>query len=135
MPDKNNQKNSEGSTDGIFRRITKANPDLLVRALSAIILAPAALALTWAGGFWFAGLALVGALIVYWEWCKIILQNAQKPIVLLGYAFLLFIAVAYYLAEPLWIAAAILGGPFCSMVPLALTELRVGCMRAMFMPR
>ncbi|SDR07186.1 phosphatidate cytidylyltransferase [Pseudovibrio sp. Tun.PSC04-5.I4] len=110
MPDKNNQKNSDGSTDGIFRRIVKANPDLLVRALSAIILAPAALAITWAGGFWFAGLALVGALIVYWEWYKIILQNAQKPIVLLGYAFLLFIAFAYYLAEPLWIAAAMLGG-------------------------
>lgn len=110
MPDKNNQNNSEGASGGIIRRVLNANPDLLVRALSAVILAPVALALTWAGGFWFAGLVLVGMLIVYWEWYKIILQNAQRPVVLLGYLFLLFIGFSYFQAQPLWIAGALIAG-------------------------
>ncbi|KZK96535.1 Phosphatidate cytidylyltransferase [Pseudovibrio sp. Ad5] len=110
MPDKNNQNNSEGASGGIIRRVLNANPDLLVRALSAVILAPVALALTWAGGFWFAGLVLVGMLIVYWEWYKIILQNTQRPVVLLGYLFLLFIGFSYFQAQPLWIAGALIVG-------------------------
>lgn len=110
MPDKNNQNDSEGSEAGIFRRILNANPDLLVRALSAVILAPIALALTWAGGLWFAGLVFVGVLIVYWEWYKIILQNTQRPVVLLGHIFLAFIGFAYFQAQPVWIAAGLIAG-------------------------
>lgn len=110
MSDKNNQNNSEGASGGIVRRILNANPDLLVRALSAVILAPIALALTWAGGFWFAGLALVGMLIVYWEWCGIILRDTQRPVSLAGYAFLLFLGYAYLEAQPLWIAGVLIAG-------------------------
>ncbi|KZL21882.1 Phosphatidate cytidylyltransferase [Pseudovibrio axinellae] len=110
MPDQKNQNNSESSSGGIVRRVLNANPDLLLRALSAVILAPIALVLTWAGGFWFAGLALLGMLIVYWEWHRIILQNTLRPIALLGYVLLLFIGYAYYLAEPIWIAAGLVVG-------------------------
>ncbi len=110
MSDKNNQSKSDGASGGVVRRILNANPDLLVRALSAVILAPVTLALTWAGGFWFAGLALVGVLIVYWEWCSIILGDTQRPAVLAGYAFLLFLGYAYIQAQPLWIAGALIAG-------------------------
>ncbi len=110
MPDKNNQNNSEGHSSGILQRVLSANPDLLVRALSAVVLAPVALGLTWAGGLWFGGLVLVGMLIVYWEWYRIILQKAQRPVVLLGYVFLLFIGFSYYVAQPQWIAGALIAG-------------------------
>ncbi len=42
--------------------------DIGLRAASAIVLAPAAMLATWAGGFWFLGLVLVGTMLLAMEW-------------------------------------------------------------------
>lgn len=49
--------------------------DLLPRLASGIVLAGAALALTWAGSLAFAALVLAVALIVAWEWGRIVRKS------------------------------------------------------------
>ncbi len=41
---------------------------LKTRALSALVLAPPALAAAWFGGLWFAALIALGAALICWEW-------------------------------------------------------------------
>ncbi len=44
--------------------------DIGLRAASAIVLAPAAVLATWAGGFWFLALVLIGTVLLAIEWAS-----------------------------------------------------------------
>ncbi len=57
------------------------------RVLSALILAPVALAAIWAGGLWFALLVAVATALAGWEWCRMTGRGAPlvaAPLVLAG---------------------------------------------------
>ena len=42
--------------------------DIGLRAASAVVLAPAAVAATWAGGVWFLGLMVAACVVLAFEW-------------------------------------------------------------------
>ena len=50
----------------------KASVDLMPRILSALVLVPVALGLTWWGVIPFAGLVLAVALVMTWEWSRVV---------------------------------------------------------------
>ncbi len=57
------------------------------RVLSALVLAPVALAAIWAGGLWFALLVAVATALAGWEWCRMTGRGAPlvaAPLVLAG---------------------------------------------------
>lgn len=52
--------------------------DIIIRAASAAVLAPLAIAGLWLGGWAFAGLMGVAALLLSWEWAKMTAPGAAK---------------------------------------------------------
>lgn len=52
----------------------KPTSDFKTRLLSALVLAPIVIFLAWLGGYWFAGLMIVIAAIMFWEWTTITLR-------------------------------------------------------------
>lgn len=102
MPESQNQSDPKGKPDGFLKRILNANPDLILRALSALVLAPLALALTWLDVYLFMAMVLGGVFVVYWEWYSIVLQAQERGsddrvMKLLGFALLLLICLFFYL--------------------------------------
>jgi phosphatidate cytidylyltransferase len=69
--------NSIAASGGTARRVAEAGSAgpgsgaLRVRILSALVLAPVALAVTWAGGWWLTALVTVAALAMLGEWQRI----------------------------------------------------------------
>lgn len=59
--------------------------NLVVRVLSAIVLAPGVLAVIWLGGWAFAALVLAAAVLCYREWAEICGLGARAPLAWLGY--------------------------------------------------
>ena len=60
---------------------TPAQPkkqELLLRIASAVVLLPLAVAATWLGGLFYAGLVVVGTAIVFLEWVSITIRGASK---------------------------------------------------------
>lgn len=51
-----------------------------MRAASAVVLAPAAVLATWAGGVWFLGLMLVACALLAAEWAMMSAPNAWRPV-------------------------------------------------------
>lgn len=49
----------------------RTSSDILVRLLSALVLAVASIALTYLGGWYFSGLVIVACAILCWEWWRI----------------------------------------------------------------
>ncbi|MTI16665.1 phosphatidate cytidylyltransferase [Rhodobacteraceae bacterium RKSG542] len=88
-------------------RILKKNPDLLTRAWSALLLAPAVLAVTWYGGLLFALVVLLGSLVLFWEWGIVTQQKKSGPLSLLGFALLVGIGAVYIFAGTLAALAAV----------------------------
>ncbi|MCW2307610.1 phosphatidate cytidylyltransferase [Rhodobium gokarnense] len=52
--------------------------ELLLRVASAIVLIPLAVAATWFGGLFYAGLIVLGTAIVFLEWASITIRGASK---------------------------------------------------------
>jgi len=69
-----------------------SDPDLLRPIASAMVLIPVAIAVAWFGGWPFAVFWSVAALIVLWEWNKLVLAEAP-PALMIGEAAALIAAV------------------------------------------
>ncbi|MBB4302444.1 phosphatidate cytidylyltransferase [Rhodobium orientis] len=52
--------------------------ELLLRIASAVVLLPLAVAATWFGGLFYAGLVVLGTAIVFLEWASITIRGASK---------------------------------------------------------
>ena len=52
--------------------------DIALRAASAVVLAPAAVAATWAGGVWFLALMLVASVVLAFEWAAMSAPHARR---------------------------------------------------------
>src|SRR5690606_32602648 len=59
---------------------------LVLRLLSALVLAPLALALAFLGGWWFAALIAVAALLMGWEWARLTGGTGRRDGLVLGLA-------------------------------------------------
>ena len=55
-----------------------------IRALSALVLGPIAFAGVWLGGYFFAALISIIAVIVSWEWGYLVSQKSPRLITVLG---------------------------------------------------
>jgi phosphatidate cytidylyltransferase len=77
--------------------------NLLVRLASSLVLAAAALATAWSGGIVFAVLWAAAAIVVGWEWTRLVAQaDNRAPWLVAGglYAAITFIAPVLLRAEP-----------------------------------
>lgn len=115
MPESQNQSDPKGKPDGFLKRILNANSDLGLRALSALVLAPMALAVTWLDVYWFMAMVLGGVFVVYWEWYNIVLKAHERtkedtPVIQLGFPLMMLICVFYYLNISYYIGGIILAG-------------------------
>nr|WP_313416686.1 phosphatidate cytidylyltransferase [Brevundimonas diminuta] len=54
--------------------------DIALRAASAVVLAPAAVLATWAGGDWFCALVVAGAVLLAFEWARMCAPNLWRPV-------------------------------------------------------
>ncbi|WP_292229991.1 CDP-archaeol synthase [Brevundimonas sp.] len=52
--------------------------DIALRAASAVVLAPAAVAATWAGGVWFLGLMVAACIVLAFEWAAMSAPHARR---------------------------------------------------------
>ncbi|WP_310619864.1 phosphatidate cytidylyltransferase [Flexibacterium corallicola] len=77
-------------------RLLHANPDLLMRFGSAVILGPATLALTWAGGLYFAVLVAIGMVLLIREWVNIISMDKRKRSMSVAFVALATVGVLLY---------------------------------------
>lgn len=76
-----------------------SDPDLFRRVASALIMVPLAIGTAWLGGWLFALFWLAGAVVVLWEWNRLILPDAP-PVLFGGEA--LAIAAAAILLRYFW---------------------------------
>ncbi|WP_068082846.1 phosphatidate cytidylyltransferase [Polycladidibacter stylochi] len=86
-----------------IKRALAANPDLLTRTFSALILIPIALLLLWLGGHYFLALALATCMLMFWEWVKIVGSRRRGASGLAG--FLLLAGIGGLLLSGLYIYA------------------------------
>ena len=68
--------------------------DLGVRSLTAAVLIPLVILVTWAGGLWFAALIGAGGLLMAHEWCRMVHGGALAQLALHGGAGLLAAGMA-----------------------------------------
>ena len=69
--------------------------DIALRAASAVVLAPAAVAATWAGGVWFLALMVAASIVLAFEWAAMSAPHARRVMggaVGFGVEIVLFIA-------------------------------------------
>ena len=84
--------------------------DLWLRALSAIVLAALAFALAWAGVLPFAALVLAVALIMSWEWCKVVRgAGLDVSLVVHGLSVIAAVALASFGFAALGVAVLLIG--------------------------
>ena len=89
--------------------------------VSAVVLAPFTLAVTYAGGWLFVALCTISAGIILWEWTALVSRRADARILAPGWAALIAAAVliGFRLASEAWAAIAIgalfaaCSSPFC----------------------
>ncbi len=79
---------------------------LVSRIAIALILLPVVLGVVWLGGWWLFGLALVGGLLALHELYA--MARSLRPIVLGGYAGLIFTLIGAQLGGTTWVLAGIL---------------------------
>jgi len=84
--------------------------DLRARVGAAIALMVGALATAWAGGYWFSAFWLIAALVVHWEWQRLIGGPNQGLRVLCGSAALVVAAPLAINDAVFWAIAALLIG-------------------------
>ncbi|MGA2793691.1 MAG: phosphatidate cytidylyltransferase [Roseiarcus sp.] len=84
--------------------------DLRARVGAAIALMVGALATAWAGGYWFSAFWLIAALVVHWEWQRLIGGPNQGLRVLCGSAGLVVAAPLAINDAVFWAMAALLIG-------------------------
>jgi phosphatidate cytidylyltransferase len=63
---------AEGSTIGLNAARTRHGAELRRRAPAALALMAGALASAWVGGYWFGAFWLIAALLLHWEWQRLI---------------------------------------------------------------
>jgi phosphatidate cytidylyltransferase len=90
-----------------------AQSEFVRRLVSGIVMAAGALALTFAGGWWFAGLVTAGGVIMCWEWGRLVRGRADAVggpdrLLLLHAASAVLTVVFTALGHPGW-AVAVLG--------------------------
>ena len=78
----------------------RGSGDLTLRVVSAAVLAPIVLAITYAGGWIFLALCAVAAGAVLWEWASLVYRNADPRLLAPGLAALLGAAVLVGLSLP-----------------------------------
>jgi phosphatidate cytidylyltransferase len=84
--------------------------DLWLRALSALVLAAVAFGLAWAGVLPFAALVLAVALIMSWEWAKVVRgANFDVSLVVHGLAVVAAVALASFGFAALGVAMLLIG--------------------------
>lgn len=84
--------------------------DLWLRALSAIVLAALAFALAWAGVLPFAALVLAVALIMSWEWSKVVRgAGLDVSLVVHGFSVIAAVALASFGFAALGVAVLLIG--------------------------
>jgi phosphatidate cytidylyltransferase len=83
--------------------------NLRLRVVSAAVLAPLTLAITYAGGWLFVGLCAIAAGVILWEWTALVLRSADLRILAPGWAVLIAAAAfaGFHLAGEAWAAIAI----------------------------
>jgi phosphatidate cytidylyltransferase len=84
--------------------------DLPARIAAAVALMAGALASAWAGGYWFSAFWLIAALVVHWEWQRLIGGPDQRLRVLCGSAALVVAAQLAIDGAAFWAAAALVIG-------------------------
>jgi phosphatidate cytidylyltransferase len=91
--------------------------NLKLRVVSAAVLAPLTLAVTYAGGWLFVGVCAISAGVILWEWTALISRRADLRILAPGWAVLIAAAVfvGFRLAGAAWAAIAI-GALFASLL-------------------
>jgi phosphatidate cytidylyltransferase len=94
---------SEGS-----RRNGAGAGNLMLRVVSAAVLAPLTLAITYAGGWLFVALCAISAGVILWEWTALVLRRADARILAPGWAALIAAAVltGFHLGGAAWAAVA-----------------------------
>jgi phosphatidate cytidylyltransferase len=103
----------ESSNGASARRAGSAGvfgADLRARVGAAVALMAGALASAWAGGYWFASFWLIAALVVHWEWQRLIGGSNQRLRVLCGSAGLAAAAPLAIDQTAAWAIAALLIG-------------------------
>ncbi len=96
--------------DGAPRPPRIFNAELRARVGAAVALMAGALATAWAGGYWFGAFWLIAALVVHWEWQRLIGGPGQGLRVLCGSAGLVAAAPLATNEAALWAIAALLIG-------------------------
>jgi phosphatidate cytidylyltransferase len=77
----------------------KAGSDLPLRAVSGLAMAALALLAAWIGGYWFIIFWSGAAILIFWEWNKIVAASPQRP---------------------LWIAAGVVYAAVAGVAPILL---------------
>jgi phosphatidate cytidylyltransferase len=96
---------------------------LRLRVLSALVMAPVALAAAWAGGPWFAALIALGGVVAAWEWSRLCHAGAFGPSGVAVVASVLVAIVLAAAARPApGLAAAVLGAVATFGISRALGE-------------
>ena len=88
--------------------------NLKLRVVSAAVLAPFTLAISYAGGWLFVGLCAISAGVILWEWTALVSRRADPRILAPGWAALIAAAVfvGFHFAGEAWAAIAI--GALCA---------------------
>ncbi len=96
-------RNTTTETDATAKRVAEqARESLRLRIVSGLILAPAAIVLVWLGGWFFAGLTLVAAVVLNWEWDRLCGGSGRSADVWLLGAAIAGVLVTFHLAMPVW---------------------------------
>ena len=97
----------------VTERIAVARPaglsdDLTARIVSGLVLGGVALAANWAGPLWFAGLVVAVALLMSWEWTRVVRDRSLDAGLVTQLVFVVG-AVAAIASDQPWLALALLG--------------------------
>lgn len=89
--------------------------DIALRAASALVLAPAAVAAVWAGGVWFLGLIVAGVVLLAVEWARMSAHGAWRAMAVIIMAAVIASVVTTHLgrlptALTLLVVGAVIGG-------------------------
>src|SRR5215203_6022807 len=67
--------------------------ELALRVCSALVLAPLAVGIAYLGDWTFVVFWLVAAIVVFWEWCSLVAERDQRPVLIAGGAAVLLAIV------------------------------------------
>jgi phosphatidate cytidylyltransferase len=109
---------------GSSRFVRPHGGELALRICSALVLAPFAIVVAYAGGWLFAAFWAVGALLVLWEWTTLVAPFDRRPVLAIG-AGAIILAMALGVAEHPLAAAGVLSMGTLAAAALAPAARRV----------